>query len=81
MGEIEDALIQASNDLAAKGLPSRVDYLSLYKTTDSRINELFSTLHYHYNRLFGLMNNRLPTKGGTAHFLQIRVESCWQSLI
>ena len=68
MGEIEDALIQASNDLAAKGVPSRVDYLSLYNTTDGRINELFSTLHYHYNRLFGLMNNRLPTKDGTAHF-------------
>lgn len=68
MGRIEDGLNQARNELVEKGLPSRVDYLSLYNTTDGRINELFSTLHYHYNRLFSLMNNRLPTKDGTAHF-------------
>lgn len=68
MGKLEDALIQASNELVKKGFANREDYLGLYNTDNDKINVLFSTLHYHYNRLFDLMNERLPTGNFTAHF-------------
>ncbi|MBR5213793.1 MAG: protein kinase family protein [Akkermansia sp.] len=69
MGKIEDIIIQARKNLVSSDLLTRPDFEELYADfNNEELRQLFSSLHYHYVKLFSLMNERLPTDENSNHF-------------